>query len=199
MLKISAPKWLKMVRGGMLNKDSLKTLAKANFRDRTIRHIGEGSFRRADLVFTGKKGLAVRKIPKTVHESLAAPSEIFKHHAGEHKLWKNIQKDMGKMNVSVSKIVKRKGPVGYYEYVKGESQVGKYDTAAIKELKKMMTPKKMRALKKKYPHLRDINLRNTINGKLIDFDIGKNQLSYSMAMEGANEGGSYKAVKKWLG
>jgi len=211
-----------MVRGGLLNDNSLKRLAKANFKDRTIKHLGQGSFRRADLVFTGKKGIAVRKIPKTIEENVSK-LDIFKQQAGEHKLWGKVQKDMSNLDIPVAKIVKRKGPIGYYEHVQGKDMYTKYDTIVsnaigrmklnnngrtlrgIQRLKAKATadvidPQKMEILKMKYPHLRDANLKNVVGGKLVDFDIGENKIPGVMGlMEDAGEGGSYKTIRRWLG
>ena len=123
--KEASPKWIKMIRSGKLSKESLKRLAGAGYKDRTLKSLGSGASRVVDLVFTKRHGIAVRKIPKIEGTSKGMLQKIYSSQAKEHQLWKEIQKFMTKKNIPVAKILGQKGPVGYYEYVSGKNVTGK--------------------------------------------------------------------------
>jgi len=125
LCKEASPKRIKMIRSGKLGKESLKRLALAGYKDRTLKPLGSGASRVVDLVFTKGHGVAVRKIPKIEGATKSMLQKIYSSQAREHQLWKKIQKSMSKKNIPVAKILGQKGPVGYYEYVSGKDVTGR--------------------------------------------------------------------------
>ena len=119
IIKEASPRWLKMVRSGKLGEGSLKRLSEAGYKDRTIKPLGHGAFRVVDLVFTGGVGKSVRKIPLIDRKIAKDIPKIYKDQVGEHKIWNKVRSIMNKKGIPVSKMVKRKGGIGYYSYIKG--------------------------------------------------------------------------------